>query len=760
MRRLFWICGILGALGIGALVLLPSLANVEQFRGVLRAEMQKQLAREVEFTGMHLKLWPLSIALDQLSIAEAPDFPTGRPFVKAREIRVRVNLMALLGKNVHVEEFEIVEPALELVRDGERWNYLTLGRSSSSDQPAPVRLKLLDVTGGTLAISELGKSAARTLYPGIHLTLRGVEPGRPFTMTAASNLGLRFAGQGNPLKGKLSAANVSLPSLLRMERVEGRLSGEADVDSRDNTIFARGQLALEEARYRGAPLTAPPLKADFGLSFNSGTAQTHIESLKLRLGAAGITVTGGYPKLHVKSERIPFGDLTRVATAFDIKIPTGVSAKGQVAIDLTTDGVSAAGTIRATNLELSGASLRQPVRTPDLTLEITPDLIRSRDFVAETADARLQADFELRDYAGKSPTVDAVIRSDSASIPDLLRLARAYGVSAVDSLGEARGTASLDLRVTGPVLQVSLLRFSGKGLLKDATVRQATVDQANFDFVGDSIQLTAGQFRYQDFTLQNLRTTVKLLGEGQLRLDPLVADLFGGHHTGAVTVDNREKFTKLHVQSKLDRMDANLLISRFTGWKQIVFGQFSAEGDLTLSLNEDIARSLAGNLQLKLGEGKIAGFNLLDEVAGLGRFLGWVKRKEQYTGFVEIAGALRLSDGMATTDALRLRLDKAIVDTTGAFNLLDQTLKMRTVTTLGREFSDEVGGTRIGGFLNTAFSTKTGELVIPAIVTGSVAKPKFAPDAEAMARMRVQQFEPEKAKQQIEKIFDIFRKKK
>ena len=98
MRRLIWICGILGVLAVGALVLLPSLANVEQFRGVLRAEMQKQLARDVDFTGMHLKLWPLSIALDQLQIAEAPDFPTGRPFVTAREIRVRVALMALLGK--------------------------------------------------------------------------------------------------------------------------------------------------------------------------------------------------------------------------------------------------------------------------------------------------------------------------------------------------------------------------------------------------------------------------------------------------------------------------------------------------------------------------------------------------------------------------------------------------------------------------------------------------------------------------------------
>ena len=82
-----------------------------------------------------------------------------------------------------------------------------------------------------------------------------------------------------------------------------------------------------------------------------------------------------------------------------------------------------------------------------------------------------------------------------------------------------------------------------------------------------------------------------------------------------------------------------------------------------------------------------------------------------------------------------------------------------SVTTLGRALADEVGGSRIGGFLNTAFSNKAGELVIPAMVTGSLAKPKFGPDAEAMARLRVQSFEPEKAKEQVQKIFDIFRKK-
>ena len=758
MRRLLWLLGGLIALAAGGMLALPYLANVEQLRGAIRSRLQIQLARDVDFAGMHLKLWPLSVALENLKIAEAADFSTGRPFLLAREIRVRVDLLGLLRQNVNIEDFEIVEPALELVRDGQRWNYATLGRSSSSEQPSTIRLKRLDVTGGTLAISDLGKPASRTLYDGIGLGLRGVETGRPFGLTASTSLGLRFTGQGNPLKGSLTAVKVPIGKLLRMERLEGLLTGAADIDSRETTVRARGKLDLEDARYRHAPVKAPPLHADFDLSLEGGDPR--IGALQLRLGQAAVAISGDYPKLRVKSEQMPFADLTRLATAFDVKIPTGVTAKGLVSVDLSLNGTAPTGTVRATNLELSGASLLQPVRTPDVTIAITPDTIRSRDFVAETAGARLQADFELRDYAGKTPVVDALIRSDGAGIADLLRLARAYGVNPPDSLSDARGTATLDLRVTGPLQNAAALRFSGKGSLKDAVLSTAAIDQAAFDFAGDSVHLTAGQLQYQDFKLQNLRTTIKLLGEGQLRLDPLVADLFGGRHTGVITVDTREKFTRLRLQSKLDRMDANQIVSRFTALKQVIYGTFSADGDIALSLSPDLARSLSGNLNLRLGEGKLAGFNLLDEVAGLGKFLSWVKSRDQFTTFLDIAGALRLGGGVATTDALRLRLDKAIVDTSGTFSLLDQSLKMGTVTTLGREFSSQVAGTRIGEFFNTAFSTKAGELVIPALVTGSLAKPKFALDAEAMARMRAQQFEPEKAKQQMEKIFDVFRKKK
>jgi len=761
MKRFLWAAGALLLLLAAATLALPSLVNVEQFRGVIRAELEKSLARPVEFSGMRLRPWPLSIALENVRVAEDAAFATGRPFLQCREIDVHVDLLALLRSSIRIDDFTLDAPALELVRTGERWNYATLGRASGEGPSSPVRLKRLAVRDGSLAISELGRADSRTVYDGLQLTLRDVEPGRPFGLSLASKLGVGFEGQGNPLQGKLTATKASLPLLTRIERLEGTLDGAADITSADTVVSATGRLDLSNARYRGAPVTAPNIHADFRLKQDTASSRTDIEALKLVMAGSALNVTGAWPRVQVKGGGLAFGDLTRTASAFAIPLPTGVTAKGEVAVDLAFDeGAAVQGSIRAVNLELAGSSLKQPVRTPDLTLAITPRRIVSREFTAETAGARLRAQFALEGYNAAAPVIDATLQSDASPLPDLLRLARAYGVGGVDTLGDARGTAALDVRVTGPVRDPARLRFSGKGSLRDALLKAAAVDQATFDFAGDSVRLTAGRVKYEGFVLDNVRTTLKLLGESQFRLDPLVMDLFGGHHDGAVTIDNRGPAPKLQLRSKLERADADQLLSRFTGLQKIVHGAFTANGDLSLTLDDQVARSLTGQLQLKLTDGKLAGVNFLDEVAGLGKFLQWVKKRDQFTSFLEIAGALTLANGVASSEDLRLRLDKATVSSSGTLNLVDQALRMRTVTTLGKALSDEVGGTRVGGFMNTAFSNRAGELVIPALLTGTFAKPKFAPDTEAIARARVQTFEPEKAKQQVEKIFDIFRKKK
>ena len=50
---------------------------------------------------------------------------------------------------------------------------------------------------------------------------------------------------------------------------------------------------------------------------------------------------------------------------------------------------------------------------------------------------------------------------------------------------------------------------------------------------------------------------------------------------------------------------------------------------------------------------------------------------------------------------------------------------------------DETGSVIVGGLLGIVFSNPRGELVIPAMVTGTFGQPRFAPDAERAARLKV-----------------------
>src|SRR5258708_14977789 len=61
---------------------------------------------------------------------------------------------------------------------------------------------------------------------------------------------------------------------------------------------------------------------------------------------------------------------------------------------------------------------------------------------------------------------------------------------------------------------------------------------------------------------------------------------------------------------------------------------------------------------------------------------------------------------------------------------------------LGKALSQQVGGTQIGGFMNTALANNLGELVLPVIVTGTFQHPQVAPDVRAMAQMRLQNLLP------------------
>ena len=62
---------------------------------------------------------------------------------------------------------------------------------------------------------------------------------------------------------------------------------------------------------------------------------------------------------------------------------------------------------------------------------------------------------------------------------------------------------------------------------------------------------------------------------------------------------------------------------------------------------------------------------------------------------------------------------------------------MHATAVISQNVSQKVGGQSVGGFMKTALANNQGELVIPALVTGTFSKPKFEPDVQQMAQMKL-----------------------
>ena len=173
-------------------------------------------------------------------------------------------------------------------------------------------------------------------------------------------------------------------------------------------------------------------------------------------------------------------------------------------------------------------------------------------------------------------------------------------------------------------------------------------------------------------------------------------------------------------------------------------------------------------MKIELVDGRINGFNLLNEFARIGRFLGFSVKENAFTDFAKLTGSLKIQNGIAESDNLRLEFGGGSLGAAGTLNLLNEQMNMKLVTTLDRDFSKSAGGNQIGGFLTTVLTNEKGELILPMLASGPMSRPHLVPDAAQIAKMRLQSpaglgkqvKDIQNAAEGIKGFFDQFRKKK
>jgi uncharacterized protein involved in outer membrane biogenesis len=574
MRKLAITFLILLVLGVAAVFLLPYVLDVNSYRGRIQAELEQRLHRPVTLGAMDLKVLPLAFRVQNVAIAEDPAFGPRKNFAEADELYVTAALWPLLHGELEVHSLELNKPRIELVKGADGvWNYASLGRGpaapASPAAPAPgtqpaapapasaFSLSELKITDGQVAMTDLEKGSARTVYDHIDLTLGDYAPGKAFSIIAATHLAgtgaqtIKLEGRGGPVAdegmlatpfdGTLELEEVSLAGLQQLLHTQalagsdGVLSGKAAIQNGGGKLMSKGELKLEQPRIRGVE-TGFPIAIDYDFNQDAATQVIRLDHAKLTLGQTPISVKGTIEAqptpaqldLEINTPRVSIQEAARLAAAFGVAFHPTATIAGNLQIQMKVRGAASRptydGSIAADSLVITGKDLPRPVEIKTVNLALTPASIRSSEFSATTAGTTVTAQFALADYAGAAPSLDASVHAANAGVSELLAIAKAYGVSAAEGI-TGSGAASLDVHVTGPLK--GALSYSGSGALGNATLNLPSLHQplkvrrADLRFNQNSVAVenldgalgavnATGSLTVRDFSAPSFDATVRI----------------------------------------------------------------------------------------------------------------------------------------------------------------------------------------------------------------------------------------------------------
>jgi uncharacterized protein involved in outer membrane biogenesis len=516
-----------------------------------------------------------------------------------------------------------------------------------------------------------------------------------------TNLDLQVGARDAPIRGLAQLAyafgapradfdvNGQLTAALRVRGAAARPSLEGSMVARELTVKASGW--KQPVRVAALALEATPA----AIRAREFAAETGGTRLAASFAVHGYSRGGATLEAALRAPQGRLDELLNIGAALGAVNPGAAKGTGQVALDVRVEGplagpLSASGSASLSQATIELAAFRVPVRIGSAQVNFDRDTARVEIGGATVGASTLRGNLALRDFANPQVTFRAAI--------DRLRSA-----DAGEWLAETpAGLAAQPVRVTG------------------------------------SGALSIGELHLQQIVLTNVQTNCALEG-GIIRLDPLTAEVYGGRHAGAVTIDTRAARTQYAVRSRLEAVDASQLLAALTAWKGALEGRLRMDTDVQFAPEpgQPPARSLNGAASFSMENGRLAGVDLLREIAALGKFLAFGGPSAGGTPVARLGGSLQIRDGVARTDDLRLELAGATLSGAGALNLADQSVDLRMTSVLSQEASARAGGSKIGGWLATAIANPKGELVIPLRISGVYPQLRYLPDAERLAELRL-----------------------
>jgi AsmA protein len=387
--------------------------------------------------------------------------------------------------------------------------------------------------------------------------------------------------------------------------------------------------------------------------------------------------------------------------------------------------LSANGQMDLEKPRLHGIDVGYPINLDyDVSDDLTNDLLRINKGAVKLGPTPLS----VTGTVNTKPTpaqLDLNVKAANVTIAEIARLAAAAGTAFAPGT-TVTGQINADIKAQGaadkPALNGTItannIQVSGKDVPKPVAVKAVNIALTPTEIHSDNFNVTSGGTTAAvQFSVKNYTSNSALVDATLRAPQAALADLLS--------------MAKAYGVNSLDKISGggNLAVD------------MQAAGPVQSLSADQLVKAVNGTINVNLANVHYAGVDISNKLLSM---IGSSKagKDQGYTNIQKVTGNIVVKSGIAQTSNLQALLDIGNVGTTGTANLVSQALNMQLTAVLSKAFSQQAGGTAVGGYMNTALANNQGELVIPANVGGTFQNPVITPDVQKIAQMKLKGLMP------------------
>lgn len=713
LKILSWAIGSVVAVVTVALVGIVLFVDPSDFKDDITQAVEDATGRDFELTGdIQLSVFPwLGVTLGAAQLGNAAGFDDGE-FASVKSVDIKVKLVPLLSQRIEMKTVDLRGLTVNLSRkkDGRsNWNDLLAapadgvsGGEKSLPSTAPPVTPTPENTTPTIAALQIG---------GINIENAKFywDDQQAGQQVSVEQFSLRTGAIAprTPIDIEISTQlKVSVPAL----QTPVKLQGQVTVDPQTQRYqFNVKELAVN---VRGDDLPVSPMNAGLSAMIDADMAEQQVAVTGLQLQALGLDIKGTLnaaqlnttPKLDGALNIVEFSPRD-LAKTISLELPDTADKTmlNKVAIELAFSGSTDSLTVSQLDVRLDDSHLTGHAK------------------VDHFDNPRVAFDIQLDEI-----DVDSYLPAEK--LP-----------AASTEINKPASSAPLAAEASAP-LPLAMLR--------------------NLDVVGD---VRVGKLKAVNARVSNVHIVMKAKG-GQLRANPVKADLYGGTLDADVRMDVRKDTPRLTVREDLKKVSVGELLKD-------ILGDDKVSGIATVSSNVsttmpasgvDVAamtKALNGSASFRFEDGAVKGVNLGQMIR---EAYAKIKKKpappkqENKTDFAEMSGSVKILDGVVSNDDLQAKSPLLRIAGKGKVDLPKERIQYGINASIVESDKGQAGKEL----------AELKSLTIPIKIRGTFSKPKFSLDlgpvlkAKAKAEVKRQKKKlKKKAKKAVEKKKDKLKKR-